>query len=73
MDASGVQAFITILGADWPNTVVNTNNQHSNVNALKTANALPYPLELKARAVADYFVVSLPIPSKCLLDRDIFY
>ncbi|CAG8480137.1 4760_t:CDS:2 [Paraglomus brasilianum] len=55
VDASGVEAFITILGADWPDTV-NKNVQHSNVNAPKTANALPYPLELKARAMADYFV-----------------
>jgi len=65
VDASGVEAFITILGADWPDTV-NKNVQHSNVNAPKTANALPYPLELKARAMADYFVVSLP--SKCPLE-----
>ncbi|CAG8519707.1 7564_t:CDS:2, partial [Paraglomus occultum] len=54
VDASGIQAFITILGADWPDKI-NTNAQHPNVNALKTANALLYPLELKARTMADYF------------------
>jgi hypothetical protein len=61
VDDSGVQAYFTLLGTDWSNVVVANPQGFSDVNSPKYANAntLPYPLELKARAVVDYFAVRL--------------